>query len=53
MNKNQLAFIGMIGAGLALSALTAYLLFGPSGKPKLTKVRKFNLINSSYTINYF
>jgi hypothetical protein len=36
INGNQLAFISVTGAGLAL---VAYILFGPSDKPKSTKKR--------------
>ncbi|XP_025409904.1 ubiquitin carboxyl-terminal hydrolase 30 homolog [Sipha flava] len=38
INGNQLAFISVTGAGLAL---VAYILFGPSDKPKSTKKRGF------------
>lgn len=36
INGNNLALIGVTGAGLAL---VAYVLFGPSDKPKNTKKR--------------
>lgn len=34
INGNHLAFIGVTGAGLAL---VAYVLFGPSNKPKSSR----------------
>lgn len=36
INGNHLALIGVTGAGFAL---VAYVLFGPSDKPKSTKKR--------------
>lgn len=36
INGNNLALIGVTGAGLAL---VAYVLFGPSDKPKSSKKR--------------
>lgn len=38
INGNHLAFIGVTGAGLAL---VAYVLFGPSNKPKSTRKSQF------------
>lgn len=45
LNGSHLAFIGVTGAGLAI---VAYVLFGPSDKPKSTKKRKFVIFILNY-----